>query len=209
MDVRRTRRRGAMGRVVGALTGMGLLAACGGSPAPRWVVERDLGEWRFRRYQRVLDVEFPIEGNPAVGHTAAYVRRGPRGSTWATAFVVVYERPAGLVAEVREALDSLSAYTVRVGRLEGENVWLLEGDAERWALWVSGRVLVKLGAPPGAPIPEEIAEAYTDRYPSDLDEQGRAREGAASAGPSRREREEREQEQERELPSHLREGAPR
>ena len=54
-------------------------------------------------------------------------------------------------------------------------------------------------------MPEDVADTYLDLYPSDLDEHGRAEEGAASAGASQTQEEE---EGELELPSSLREGAP-
>lgn len=185
-----------------------LLAACGSSLPARYVVEQNLGDFRYRRYQRVLDVEFPVHGNEAVGHTASYVRRDHGAEViFATAFVTVYERPSGLVAEVRDRLDTLGTYRVEVGELEGDHVWWLDGGSDRWALWVSGQHVVKLGAPRGEEIPEDIAETYVDLYPSDLDERGRAEEGAASAGPSHREEE--EEREMRELPAHLREGAAR
>jgi hypothetical protein len=185
-----------------------VLVGCGASLPPRFVVERDLGDFRYRRYQQVLDVEFPVEGNEAVGHTASYVRRD-RGDevVFATAFVTVYEQPRSLVAEVRDRLTSLGTYEVEVGELDGESVWWLDGGSDRWALWVSGQHVIKLGAPRGEEIPEDIASEYADLYPSDLDENGRAKEGAASAGQSaRQEQEEREQV---ELPTHLQENAPR
>jgi len=183
------------------------LSACGASQPDRFVVEHDLGEFTYRRYQKVLDVEFPVEGNTAVGHTASYVRRSHgRSVIFATAFVTVYEQSASLAAEVRDQLDTLGTYRVRVGELEGDYVWWLDGGDDRWALWVSGGHVVKLGAPRGEDIPEDIAEAYMDIYPSDLEETGRAGSGSDSAGPSRREREEH---QEMDIPRHLREGAPR
>ena len=83
---------------------VGLLAAlpgCGPSIPTRFVLERDVDGWAYRRYQRVLDVELAIEGNPAVGHTATYVRRASRTSDqvpFANVFVSVYERPEGLAA---------------------------------------------------------------------------------------------------------------
>ena len=45
-----------------------LLGACGGRPPPppRGVVEADVGDWRFRRYQEVLDVEVWVDGNRGV-----------------------------------------------------------------------------------------------------------------------------------------------
>lgn len=188
--------------------GLLLAAGCGASLPPRYVVEHDLGDFRYRRYQKVLDVEFPIAGNDAMGHTASYVRRDHGDDVvFATAFVTVYERPASLVSEVRERLTDLGTYRVSVGELDGENVWWLDGGTDRWAVWVSGKHVVKLGAPRGEEIPEEIAEAYVAHYPSDLDERGRAVEGAASAGASARE--EQEEQEQLELPAHLRENAPR
>lgn len=191
---------------VAALVGA-MLAGCGSSLPARYVVERDMGDFRYRRYQQVLDVEFPVADNPAVGHTASYVRRDHGEEVvFATAFVTVYEKPTALVAEVHDRLDTLGTYEVDVGELEGEHVWWLDGGSDRWALWVSGKHVVKLGAPRGEEIPEDIAEIYVDLYPSDLDERGKAEEGAPSAGQSQREVEE---EREMTLPGHLREGAPR
>jgi hypothetical protein len=185
-----------------------LLSACGASLPARYVVEQDVGDFRYRRYQKVLDVEFPVEGNAAVGHTASYVRRDHGDEVvFATAFVTVYERPRALVAEVRDRLESLGTYEIRVRELAGEHVWWLDGGSDSWALWVSGRHLVKLGAPRGEEIPEDLADAYTGLYPSDLDERGRAEEGAESAGQSARQVQ--QEEEQRQLPAHLREGAPR
>lgn len=184
------------------------LVACGGSVPTRYVVERDLGDFQYRRYQKVLDLEFPVEGNPGVGHTASYVRRGSgREVVFATAFVTVYEHAASLTAEVADRLDTLGTYDVTVGELEGDYVWWLDGGDDRWALWVSGKYVVKLGAPRGEEIPEDIADEYVDTYPSDLNEHGRAEDGADSAGPSRRQRD--TDSQDLDMPAHLRENAPR
>src|SRR5262245_29890301 len=61
---------------VGVVVGLTSLAGCGGHPPipKRGVVEHDLGEWHFRRYQPVKDVEVWVEGNAAEGYTASYVR---------------------------------------------------------------------------------------------------------------------------------------
>ncbi|MEM6959075.1 MAG: hypothetical protein AAF411_19940 [Myxococcota bacterium] len=193
-----------------------LIAACGPSIPPRYVIEENLGAFEYRRYQEVIDVEFPIEGNPAAGHTATYLKRAREGEELrvSTAFVTVYERGASLAAEVRDALEGLGTYEVAVRKVEGEWMWVLEGGEIPWVLWVSGRHLIKLGGSPVFEneadsdhygIPEDLLEAYTDQFPSDLDERGQAREGTDSYGPSRQEAEESE---ELDIPSSLREGAP-
>jgi hypothetical protein len=163
---------------------IGVSIGCGAQLPARYVVERDLGPFFYRRYQHTLDVEFVIRGNSAVGHTATYLRRGAAGTDFATAFVTVYTRANSLSAEVREQLESLQHYHLEVRELGGEPVFALERADERWAVWVSGRHVVKLGAPHGEPVPEDLVDAYMAIYPSDLDEHGRAREGTESRGPS-------------------------
>ncbi|HJL01181.1 MAG TPA: hypothetical protein RMH85_16140 [Polyangiaceae bacterium LLY-WYZ-15_(1-7)] len=182
--------------------------ACGRDLPPRFVVERDVGDFAYRRYQRVLDVEFPVPENPAEGHTATYVQRTRDGRDviLATAFVTVYEQAPSLSSEVRDRLDELGSYDVVVEKNEGEWMWRLDSGELPWLLWVSGRYLVKLGGPPGGAIPEELVETYADLYPSDLNEHGRAREGAASHGASAASDE--GEDPELEMPSSLREGAP-
>jgi hypothetical protein len=126
-----------------------------------------------------------------------------------TAFVTVYERPDSLTAEVKERLKALERYKLAVQDLGDGYAWMLDaGPSERWALWVSGHFLIKLGAPPGESIPDALVDAYMDMYPSDLDEHGTARPDAPSRGPSKAERKERG-EQERDIPHSLRENAPR
>lgn len=170
-----------------ALAAAFLGLGCGTRLPSRFVVEHDLGRYEYRRYQKVLDVEFGIEGNPAVGHTASYLLRDPgsRELRFATAFVTVYARAASLTAEVRDQLDALGTYELTVVEVEGEHVFRLRGGQDAWLLWVSGNRLVKLGAPRGADPPEALEAEYLALYPSDLNEHGRARSGAASAGASR------------------------
>jgi hypothetical protein len=188
---------------------LGCALACGADLPARYVIEHDLGAYRYRRYQKTLGAELEIPGNPAQGHTATYLRRGPERVAVATAFVTVYTRPASLAAETHERLNAFERFRVNVAPLDGQYAWILDGGPnERWAVWVSGRHVVKLGASTGGVFPEEIVAAYLDAYPSDLDEHGRAQSGASSGGRSARERERAEQD-ERELPRHLRANSPR
>lgn len=199
-----------------------IAGACGTTLPARYVVERPVGELSFRRYQRVLDVEFPVQGRDAVGHTASYVLRestdAPASSRsanvrFATAFVTVYSEAAGLTAEVREHLDSLGSYEVEPRDLSGWVLWLEGQDGgDDWALWVSNQHLVKIGGSHVRDAEGDIEEsvealitAYQEVYPSDLDEHGHAEEGTGSFGPSRQQRED---QGDMELPRHLREGAP-
>ncbi len=173
-----------------------VLLGCGASLPPRFVLEHDLDAFVYRRYQKVLDVEIVIEGNPAVGHTATYVRRDRgRAVAFTTAFVSVYERAKALAEETREQLKELASYERSVVELEGEYVHRLEGGGERWAIWVSGKHVVKIGAPVGEEFPEGLVAAYLEVYPSDLQENGKARPDAASAGMSRAQLAERAEEE--------------
>jgi hypothetical protein len=160
-----------------------LITACGPKLPPRYVLERDLGSYKFRRYQQVLDVELPIAGNEAVGHTATYVRGGHTIRV-APVFVTVYQKGAGLTESVRQSLRGMQGYTFDISRLGGAHVYRMRGEGgDSWLVWVSGKQLVKLGAPEGEKeVPEELLESYLDQYPSDLDEQGKAKKGAESAG---------------------------
>lgn len=165
---------------------LALLPSCGASIPSRFVVERDVGAWSYRRYQRVLDVEIPIAGRSAVGHTATYVRRDrtSRSVPFASVFVTVYGDAHGLSAEVRRQVRALGSYDTNVRAYGGGHVFYLDGGpGDSWALWVSGPHLVKIGA--GAEldrVPEDLVSAYMGIYPSDLDDRGRARPGTLSEG---------------------------
>jgi hypothetical protein len=190
-----------------------LLAACGSDLPARYVIEKDLEGLRYRRYQKTVGVEFVIPENPAEGHTAAYLRRSGPQVAVATAFVTVYARAGSLAGEVRDRVRDLVRYQVTVEELAGGYAFVLDGGPdERWAVWVSDRYVVKLGAPEGETFPPALLEEYMDLYPSDLDAQGRARDDAPSRGRSQREiahEKQLEQERERELPRHLGEQAPK
>lgn len=148
------------------------------------MLEHDLGELSYRRYQRVLDVELPVEGNAAVGHTATYVRRSDTaGVPYVNAFVTVYDHAPGLAAEIRAHVDSLASYRSTVVDIEGGRAFALDGGAsDRWWLWVSANRVVKIGGTADEALTRRVISAYMGVYPSDLDEHGRAREGTPSAG---------------------------
>ena len=158
-------------------------AACSSSLPQRYVIERDLGRYHYRRYQETLEAELPIAGNRAHGHTAAYLRRTAQGVDAISAFVTVYARPAQLTETLRAELAELPGYEFRTEQLAGHYAWMLasSSDASFW-LWTSGQFVVKLGAPAGQRIPDDVAEPYAALYPSDLDSFGHAREGTASGG---------------------------
>jgi hypothetical protein len=159
------------------------LAACGPKLPPRYVLERDIEGYKFRRYQQVLDVELPVEGNPAIGHTATYVRGGKTVHV-APVFVTVYQHGEGLAETLRQRLRGMQGYSFDIVKLHGEYVYRMRGESkDSWLLWLSGVELLKLGAPDGeSEVPDELLEAYLEKYPSDLDDKGKAKAGAASAG---------------------------
>ena len=70
-------------------------------------------------------------------------------------------------------------------KLAREHVWRLRGErGDVWLLWVSSKQVIKIGAPEGAPtVPSAVAEAYLERYPSDLNRKGSVKRRAESAGP--------------------------
>lgn len=178
-----------------------LIGGCGPSIPTRFVIERDIGRFAYRRYQRVLDVELAIEGNTAEGHTATYVRRTGSEIEYVNAFVTVYENPAGLAAEVRRLVRSLASYDVTVVDVGGRVFRLDAGDDDRWLLWVSGTRVIKVGGTADEELTREIVSAYLSTYPSDLDENGRARPGTLSWGDAS---ESGESSEELELPRSLR-----
>ena len=158
---------------------------CGASVPARFVVERDLDDdYLYRRYQKVLDVEVPVPGNPSEGHTAVY-ERGPEveGPPLAVAFVARYEKARGLAMELARAVARLEGYETRVEDAGGGNAWVLAGEqGDRWAMWASGRYIVKVGTPDGRALPEPVCERYMDIYPSELEDDGRPESGADSGG---------------------------
>src|SRR6267142_7031248 len=107
-----------------------LAASCGGHPPvpKRGVVEGDLGAWKFRRFQPVLDVEVWVENNKAEAYTASYVAEDAekRGHVddkdVVNVFVTKYEREDGIVRETVKLARRLAAeqgYQVDENKIEG------------------------------------------------------------------------------------------
>lgn len=168
------------------------LAACGGRPPVprRGVVEADLGAWRFRRFQPVLDVEVWVEANRAEAFTASYVasdaeNRGHiEDKDVVTVFVTRYERHAGVVREtvkLARRLAAESGYQVEEGKIGGARTLAIHGHGEAWVLWAADRHVIKVGGRGRVAVPEGVVESYARRYPSVLP--GGALEGPLPPGP--------------------------
>ena len=156
-----------------------LCGACGGSgkPPKRGVIESDVEAWGFRRYQAVLDPEVWVKSNRSKGYTASYVRKQAekRGrledGDVANAFVTRFKRKRGVVvALVRftRRLAQESGYVVEEDKISGTRLIVVKGHGELWAWWASKKHLVKVGGPGVEKVPEQLVEAYADRYPSSL-----------------------------------------
>jgi hypothetical protein len=154
-------------------------AACGGRipPPERRVLEHDVASWSFRRYQRVVDVEVWVPDNRAVAHTASYAassaeKRGRlEDGDVVNAFVTEYKDRAGVLRAVvtfSRRLAQESGYVVEERRLGGERVFAIVGHGEAWALWGSGRFVVKIGGRGRRDVPPVLVQAYGRAYPSEL-----------------------------------------
>lgn len=152
------------------------LAACGGAPPPqRGVLESNVEAWRFRRYQKLLDVEIWVSDNAAVAHTASYVREQAdrtgriEAGDVANVFVTRYETNHGVLralVELVRRLQQEAGYEVEVRSLEDVRVISVTGQGEAWALWASDGHVVKVGGRGLDEVPSSLVEAYGERYPS-------------------------------------------
>lgn len=167
------------GRLRLLCAGVLILAACGGAQEPprRGILESNVASWRFRRYQKLLDVEVWVPGNPAVGHTGTYVRKDAEREgrvapeTIASTFVTRYEQDRGILralVEFVQRLENDAGYEVEIQSPGGVVVISITGQGESWALWYSREHIIKVGGRGLEAIPEELVEAYGERYPSRL-----------------------------------------
>lgn len=155
------------------------LGACGGRPPPpaRGVLESDLGAWKFRRFQPVLDVEVWVESNKAQAFTASYVadaaenRGHVADQDVVNVFVTRYESDAGVVREtvkLARRLASEQGYNVEERDQGGAQAFAITGHDEAWVMWPSPRHVVKVGGRGRKDVPESVVANYADRYPSQL-----------------------------------------
>ncbi len=156
-----------------------VIGACGGRPPPpkRGVMESDVGGWKFRRYQQVLDVEVWVPKNKGVAYTASYARgdaekRGHLDQTdIANAFVTRYQHDRGVLralVKFARRLAQESGYAVEVTRLGGTRVIEVKGHGEAWAVWAAPKHVVKVGGRGIDEVPGSLVRAYARRYPSRL-----------------------------------------
>jgi hypothetical protein len=145
------------------------IAACGGHPPPpkRGVVEGDLGAWRFRRFQPVLDIEVMIAGNRGEGYTASYVadaaeRTGHIGDQdVVNVFVTRYDRDDGVVRATVKLARRLAAeqgYQVDEAKIAGARA--LASYVDRYPSLLPGGAL-EGPLPPG---PDDTAKPEKDQY---------------------------------------------
>lgn len=160
--------------------------ACGGTlpPPKRRVIEGEVADYNFRRYQHVLDIEVFVKDNPAKAHTASYVRAAAerRGrisdADVVSAFVTEYRDKAGVAGgliKFARRLAQESGYLVEEAKLGGQRVFRVSGHGEAWVFWSSGKYVVKVGGRGVEKVPPGIVKAYGRRYPS------RIRDGALEA----------------------------
>ena len=159
------------------LIALGFVVGCGGRPPvpKRGVVEADLGEWKFRRFQSINDVEVWVDGNTAEGYAASYVReeaekRGKiEDQDLVNVFVTRFTADKGVLRETVKFARRLAAdsgYTVDEGKIGGVRAVTIIGSGEAWVLWASKGHVVKVGGHNRQDVPEGLVESYGDRYPS-------------------------------------------
>jgi hypothetical protein len=155
------------------------LAACGGRPPvpPRGVVEADLGAWKFRRFQPVLDVEVWVDNNKAEAFTASYVSEDAekRGRVddkdVVSVFVTRFEKPDGVLRETVKLVRRLAAersYKVDEDKIGGARALTIKGNGEAWVMWASDRYVVKVGGRGREDVPAALVASYAKRFPSQI-----------------------------------------
>ena len=168
-----------LGLPLGLFVALQVSSACGGNAKPpkRGVIESDVDNWGFRRYQSVLDVEVWVAKNRAVAHTASYARKTSEkkgridDKDVINAFVTRYKEKRGirraLVVFVRR-LAQQSGYKATEKKISGVRLLEIQGPNERWVLWPAKRHVIKLGGRGAKRIPSDLIDAYAERYPSKL-----------------------------------------
>lgn len=163
--------------VIVITTGALAVSGCGGKPPVprRGVVEGDVGGWKFRRFQPVLDVEVWVADNKAEAFTASYVRdeaerRGRiEDRDVVSVFVTRYAQDRGVLREtvkLARRLAQEAGYVVDEGEVGGVRSVSILGHGEAWVMWAAGKHVVKVGGRGREDVPSGVVEAYGERYPS-------------------------------------------
>jgi hypothetical protein len=153
--------------------------ACGGRPPVprRGVVEADLGSWKFRRFQALLDVEVWVEGNKAEAFSASYITAGAekRGriddKDLVNVFVTRYETHDGVVratVKLARRLAQDGGYQVEEDKISGARILTITGRGEAWVMWPAMQHVVKVGGRGRTDVPRGMVADYAERYPSQL-----------------------------------------
>jgi hypothetical protein len=180
-----------------------ILWGCGGHPPPpkRGVVEGDLGSWKYRRYQSVLDIEVWVEGNKAEAYTASYVAEDAEkrarccdDKDVVNVFVTRYEKDDGILRETVKLARRLAAeggYQVEETKISGARALSISGHGEAWVMWPSKKSVVKVGGRGRDSVPESMVASYVARDPSVLP--GGSLEGPLPGGPEPAQKQDKEE----------------
>ena len=171
------------------------VTACGGRPPvpARGVVEADLGAWKFRRFQPVLDVEVWVEGNKGEAFTASYVSDHAEKTGHVedkdvvNVFVTRYAKDEGVLRETVRLVRRLAAeggYQVDETKIGGARALTINGHGESWVMWAARQHVIKVGGRGRDSVPDGMVASYADRYPSVVP--GGALEGPLPPGPGDR-----------------------
>jgi hypothetical protein len=165
-------------RALFVVVALAALGCAGHPPIPkRGVVERDLGSWKFRRFQAVLDVEVWVDGNKAEAYSASYITADAeqRGhiddKDLVNVFVTRYESADGVVratVKLARRLAQDGGYQVEEAKIAGARTLTITGRGEAWVMWPSKKHVVKVGGRGRSEVPTSMVENYVDRYPSQL-----------------------------------------
>ncbi len=156
----------------------------------RGVIEGDIGTWKYRRYQPVLDVEVWVENNKAEAYTASYIagdaeKRGRvEDKDVVSVFVTRYEKNDGVLRESVKLARRLAAedgYQVEEDKIAGARAFTIVGHGEAWVMWAAKNHVVKVGGRGHSDVPKELISSYAARYPSAIP--GGALEGPLPPGP--------------------------
>ena len=169
------------------------LVACGGHPPPpkRGVVESDLGDWKFKRFQGpMFDIEVWIEGNKAETYTASYItndadKRGKiDDKDLVSVSVTKYDKPDGVTratVKLVRRLASERGYQVEEDKIKGARSLRILGNGEGVGD-VAGEGLRRQGRRARARERAGRDDRLLRRAVS-VDARGRRARGAAAAGP--------------------------